>query len=152
MIDVAERMGKEPVEALLDFLLEEDFHVGMVHFCLSETDVEAVMKTGHTLFGSDATARTCSGPMSTGKPHPRAFGTFPRILGHYVRERKVISLEKAIQKMTSLATDRLNVTNRGRLEPGSFADMVVFDPDTISDEATFVDPKRLSSGISHVFF
>ncbi len=150
MAQIAAKLGKEPVPALLDFLLEEDFEIGMVHFCLSETDVEAVMRTPYTLFGSDATARACSGPMSKGRPHPRAFGTFPRILSHYVRDRGVIPLELAIQKMTSLATDRLGIKNRGRLQAGCKADIVVFDPVSVQDTATFVEPHQLSAGIEHV--
>lgn len=150
MTEIASRRGQEPVEALLDFLLEEDFGIGMVHFCLSESDVKAVMQSPHTLFGSDATARAVSGPMGSGKPHPRAFGTFPRILSHYVREGRVIPLETAIQKMTSLAADRLGLSDRGRLAAGAAADIVVFDPEGIRDTATFTEPKQLAAGIQHV--
>lgn len=150
MAEIAKARGEEPVQALINFLLEEDFHIGMVHFCLSETDVKAVMQTPYTLFGSDATARACSGPMGTGKPHPRAFGTFPRILRRYVREQKVIGLEMAIQKMTSLAADRLGLSDRGRLQEGCQADIVVFDPESVRDTATFVEPQQLSAGIEHV--
>ena len=147
---VSKRTGRDPVEAMLDFLLEEDFGIGMVHFCLSETDVKAVMRTPYTLFGSDATARATSGPMGKGKPHPRAFGTFARILAHYVREGGVIPLETAIQKMTSLAADRLGLKDRGRLASGAAADIVVFDPGTVRDTATFKEPKQLAEGIAHV--
>jgi len=148
--EVAARIGGDPVDALLDFLAGEDFGVGMVHFCLSETDVEAVMRAPWTLFGSDETARACSGPMGRGKPHPRAFGTFPRILARYVRERKVLSLEQAIRKMTSLATERLGIRDRGRIAPGMKADIVVFHPENVCDTATFSDPQRLPEGILHV--
>ena len=148
--EVAARTGGNPVDALLDLLVDEDFGVGMVHFCLSETDVEAVMRTPWTLFGSDATARACSGPMARGKPHPRAFGTFPRVLAHYVRERGILSLEEAIRKMTSLAMERLGIRDRGRIAPGMKADIVVFHPQNVRDTATFADPQRLPEGILHV--
>ncbi|BCW99667.1 MAG: aminoacylase [Armatimonadota bacterium] len=148
--EVASRIGGDPVDALLDLLVDEDFGVGMVHFSLSETDVEAVMRTSWTLFGSDATARACSGPMGRGKPHPRAFGTFPRVLAHYVRERRILSLEEAIRKMTSLATERLGIRDRGRVAPGMKADIVVFHPQNVRDTATFADPQRLPEGILHV--
>ncbi len=147
---VAARIGGDPVDALLGFLADDDLGVGMVHFCLSETDVEAVMRTPWTLFGSDATARACSGPMSRGKPHPRAFGTFPRILSHYVREKRVIPLEQAVCKMTSLAAQRLGIRDRGRIAPGMMADIVVFHPDNVKDTATFTEPHRLPEGILHV--
>ncbi len=150
MTEIAKKKNEDRVDALIDFLLEEDFGVGMVHFCLSETDVHAVMKAPYTLFGSDATARAVSGPLASGKPHPRAFGTFPRILSHYVRDNKVISLELAIKKMTSLAAERLGIMDRGRIAAGFWADIVVFNPDTVRDTATFSDPKQLSVGISHV--
>jgi len=150
MAEIAGRMGKEPVDAVFAFLLEEDFGVGMVHFCLSEQDVEAVMRTPHTLFGSDATARSCDGPMGRGKPHPRAFGTFPRILSHYVRERGIIPPEMAIRKMSALATERLGLSDRGTVKPGQQADLVVYDPGRIRDTATFTEPKQLAEGIAHV--
>lgn len=150
MTQVAQQMGKHPVDAVLDLLVDEDFGVGMVHFCISDEDVEAVMRTPHTLFGSDATARSLSGPMSKGHPHPRAFGTFPRILAHYVREKRVLSLPEAVRKMTSLAADRLGLTDRGRLRPQCFADIVVFDPQGVQDAASFTQPKQNSVGIRHV--
>ena len=150
MSQVASRMGKDQVNALLDFLLEEDFAVGMVHFCLSETDVKAVMQTPYTLFGSDATARACSGKMSEGHPHPRAFGTFPRILSYYVKDQNILTTTEAIRKMTSLACERLGYYDRGYVKPGYRADIVVFDSEKIRDKATFSDPKQLSAGIDYV--
>jgi len=150
MAQIAARMGQEPVEALFNFLLAEDFGVGMIHFCLSEKDVEAVMGADFTLFGCDATARALSGPMSAGKPHPRAWGTFPRVLAEYVRKRRVLSLEQAVCKMTSVAADRLGMSSRGRLKAGCYADIVVLNPATVEDTATFTQPKQPAAGIMHV--
>jgi N-acyl-D-aspartate/D-glutamate deacylase len=100
--------------------------------------------------GSDGSAYAVEGPLRRGNPHPRNFGTFPRVLGLYVRERGVLKLEDAIRKMTSLNAAKLGITDRGLLRAGSFADVVVFDPDRVIDKATYEKPFQYSEGIVHV--
>jgi N-acyl-D-aspartate/D-glutamate deacylase len=118
---------------------------------MCEEDVERVMRHGTTMIGSDSSARATRGPLSAGRPHPRGFGTFPRVLGHYVRERGVLTLEEAVHKMTGQPAARLGLPGRGTLAVGQFADLVVFDPDRIRDRATFAEPHQLAEGIHAVF-
>jgi N-acyl-D-aspartate/D-glutamate deacylase len=151
MADVAERWNVPPVDALFRLLIEEHASASMVHFTLSEEDVEAVMRKPYVMVGSDATARALSGPTRVGHPHPRTFGTMPRVLGHYVRDKHVLSLEEAIRKMTSLAAWRLGLTDRGRIAPGMMADLTLFDAANVTDKATFEDPFNLPEGIPYVF-
>lgn len=148
---VAARWGVEPVDALFRLLIEEEAHAGMIHFTLCEEDVETVMRRPFVMVGSDATARATAGPLATGKPHPRTFGTFPRVLAEYVRHRGVITLEEAVRKMTSLPAGRLGLRDRGRVAPGCVADLVLFDPAGVRDTATFGDPFHLPEGIPYVF-
>jgi len=147
---VAELAGKEAVEALLDLLIEEELAVAMVHFTQCEEDVRTVLASSHSMFGTDASARARSGPLSKGKPHPRAYGTFPRILARYVREEGVLDLPTAIMKMTSIPAAKAGLDHRGRIAPGWFADIVVFDPESIEDRATYADPHQVSAGIAYV--
>lgn len=149
--EVAGRLGVEPEEAILWLLDEEELGVSIVHFTLSEADVELVMSHPLTMIGSDGNAVPVTGPHVTGKPHPRGFGTFPRILGHYVRERGLLSWETAVHKMTGMPAARLGLADRGVLRQGAFADVVVFDPVTVSDQATYTEPHQTPTGIEHVF-
>ncbi|MCE5323047.1 D-aminoacylase [bacterium] len=149
--DIAMRRGSRPEEVVLDLLAQEHLGVSMVHFSQCEEDVETVMRSGFAMVGSDASARRISGRLSQGKPHPRAFGTFSRILGRYVRERGVIGLETAVQKMTSAPARKMGLMDRGLLKDGNWADMVVFDPNEISDAATYENPHQISRGIRFVF-
>lgn len=151
LAQIGEGMGCSPEEAALRLLDEEDLAVSIVHFTIGEADVERVMAHPLTMIGSDGSARATTGILATGKPHPRAYGTFPRVLGHYVRERKVLSLEEAVHKMTGLTAAKLNLTRRGILREGAYADLVVFDPATVRDVATYTDPHQNSAGIDHVF-
>ena len=109
------------------------------------------MRAPYVMVGSDATARALTGPLAVGKPHPRTFGTMPRVLARYVREKGVLTLEEAVRKMTSLPAGRLGLADRGRIAPGFAADIVLFDPDTVADAATFADPFALAKGIPHVY-
>src|SRR5205814_375147 len=129
---------------------EAELNVGMIHHVISEEDVEQVMAHPTTMIGSDGVAGTTAGPLATGKPHPRGFGTFPRVLGHYVRERRLLSLPEAIARMTGMPAQKLRLDRRGLLAPGYFADVVVFDPASIQDTATFTDPRQLPRGIHAV--
>jgi N-acyl-D-amino-acid deacylase len=148
---IAELWDLDPAEAALRILDEESLAVSIVHFTISEEDVERVMRHPSTMIGSDGSARALAGPLGTGKPHPRAYGTFPRVLGHYVRERGVLSLEEAVWKMTGLPARRLRLDDRGIIRPGARADLVLFDPATIQDTATYTDPHQLAAGIDYVF-
>ncbi len=148
--EIAEITGQEPVEALLTLLLSEDFRTRMVRFSMCEEDVEYVMSHPLVMIGSDAGAMATDGPLFKGKPHPRSYGTFARVLGKYVRERQILTLEEAIRKMTGLAAARFQLWDRGLLRPGCFADVTIFDPETILDQATFVDPHQYAVGVQYV--
>jgi N-acyl-D-amino-acid deacylase len=132
-------------------LIQENGHVSCVLVSLCEVDVEMVMRWPHTMIGSDASSVAPYGPLGNGKPHPRAYGTFPRVLGHYARERRVLSWEEAIHKMTGLPAARLGLRDRGTLAAGNWADVVVFDPAAVADRATFQEPHQYAAGIEHVF-
>jgi N-acyl-D-amino-acid deacylase len=148
--DIARQRGVSPQETVFDLLIEEEARVAVVRFAMCEDDIERVMRHPWVAIASDAAARARSGPLSEGRPHPRAFGTFPRVLGHYVRERGVLTLEEAIRKMTSLPAGILNIADRGALREGARADIVVFDPTTIADRATFEQPLEPPVGVHHV--
>ncbi len=141
---------KEPLEAMFDFLVADSGKTGRVTFGMTEEDLRMGMAQTWTSFCTDATARATEGPLSQGKPHPRTFGSFPRILAKYVREDKILTLEDAIRKMTSLPAQRMGIKDRGILKTGFYADLVVFDPATITDKATFENPHQYSEGISLV--
>ncbi|MBT9175899.1 MAG: D-aminoacylase [Firmicutes bacterium] len=150
LAEISRLVGKEPIEACLDLLLDENFDVGMVRFAMCEADVEYVLQHPLVMIGSDATLRATYGPLSTGKPHPRAYGTFPRVLGTYVRERGVLRLEEAVRKMTSFPAQRFQLYDRGLLRPGAYADLVMFDPETVADLATYSEPHVYPRGIDMV--
>ena len=131
-------------QALIRLLLEEDFAVGMIIHMMDPADVDTLltMEGGH-MIGTDG--------LLGGKPHPRVYGTYPRLLGRYVRERGLLPLEVLIHKATGLPASRLRITDRGVLRAGAYADVVVFDPATVADRATFEDPRQFPVGIEHVF-
>jgi len=149
MDEVAKRMGKEPVDALCDLLASEETFPYAIYFAMSEPDVRIAMQQPWVGFGSDGVAVN---PDMTfmGRPHPRFYGTFPRVLGLYVREQKVLSLSDAVRKMTSLPAQIIGLSDRGRLLPGMAADIAIFDPKTVNDMATFDDPSRYPTGIPYV--
>ena len=149
MKQVSESMGKDPYDAMFDLLIAENTQVQSVMFGLNEEDVVRVMKSPLGMVGSDASAICPEGVWADSKPHPRAYGTFPRVLGKYVREG-VISLQEAVRKMTSAPAHRMGFKDRGLLREGYKADITVFDPATVKDEATFTDPQRYASGIPYV--
>lgn len=124
--------------------------MGYARFGMCEEDVKTVMAHPLVMIGSDSSARAVDGPLSSGKPHPRTFGTFPRVLGKYVREERVLTLEQAVYKMTGFPAWRLRMWDRGLVRPGMKADLVVFDPDTVIDKATFEEPSQYPSGIENV--
>jgi len=147
---IAKATGKQGVDVVIDLLLDEHGSVGITHFVIDEADVAAVMRHPAVLIGSDATARATTGPLSHGKPHPRAYGTFARVLGKYVRDDGILSLEEAVAKMTGRTARRLSLVHRGILAEGYYADVTVFDPDRISDGATFDHPHSTANGIRYV--
>jgi N-acyl-D-amino-acid deacylase len=147
--DIAKLEGKEPLDSVFDLLLAEEAQVRVVIFGMSEDDVRRVMRSPNMMVGSDGRAVTPEGILGRGKPHPRYYGTFPRVLGHYVREG-VLSLPEAVRKMTSMPAQRLGLWDRGLLREGFVADMAVFNQDLVRDEAIFTDPHRFASGILHV--
>lgn len=148
--EISEATGKEPTDVVFDLLFEEGGSVPAVYFLMSEEDIRYAMKLPWVSFGSDGTAVRPDGVLGRGKPHPRWYGTFPRILGHYVRQEQVLPLEQAIHKMTYLNASRLGLEERGLLDVGKKADITIFDPDTVIDRATFEDPHQYAEGIRHV--
>jgi len=150
LAEIGRKLGRHPIDAALDLLAENGASVQVVMFTMCEPDVRAVMSSPFVAVGSDSTARAPSGPMSGAKPHPRCYGTFPRVIGRYARELGVIPLEEAVRKMTGLPAGRLGLKDRGLLREGAYADLVVFDPAAIADRATFADPHRFPEGISAV--
>ncbi|HZM85504.1 MAG TPA: D-aminoacylase [Blastocatellia bacterium] len=149
--EVAKLMGKnDEIDALFDLLIDDNAQTGMVVFLMNEDDVKLALKQPWVSIGVDHGAVALSGPLAEGRAHPRGYGSFPRILGRYVRDERILSLEDAIRKMTSLAANRVNLIDRGLLKQGYFADVVVFDPRQVGDVATFEDPNRLSTGMRYV--
>jgi dihydroorotase/N-acyl-D-amino-acid deacylase len=141
---------KDPLDALLDLVIAGKDHVSAVYFTMNEEDVKYAMQQPFVSVGTDAGAVNIQGPLSESKTHPRAYGSFPRILGRYVREQHLLRLEQAIRKFTSLPAQRVGLRDRGILRVGTFADITIFDPATINDAATFEDPHRPSVGVEYV--
>ncbi|MEK6755593.1 MAG: D-aminoacylase [Bacteroidota bacterium] len=150
LTEVAAAWKKDPYETMFDFILADSARTGRVAFAMTEEDLKMGMAQHWVSFCTDANARATDGPLYEGRPHPRAYGSFPRILAKYVREDKLLSLEDAIRKMTSLPAQRVGLRERGILKPGFYADVVVFDPATVTDNATFENPHQYSEGVSLV--
>jgi N-acyl-D-amino-acid deacylase len=150
MSELIQARGVHPADVLFDVLLEENGSVPTVFFHHSEPDMQLIMKQPWTSIGSDGSAVNPDGPTGRTHPHPRYYGTFPRVLGRYVRELKVITLPDAVKKMTSMNADKLGITDRGRLKEGQFADVTVFDQDRVIDRATFEQPHQFPVGIKYV--
>lgn len=140
--EAAQAAGKDALEFAFDLLLSERMGVSMISFSQSEEVVARVMKEPYV--------NVCTDGLLGGRPHPRAYGTYPRILGRYVREQKVLTLEEAVRKMTSQAADAMHLMDRGRIAPGQVGDLVLFDASTVIDRATFADPLQPPAGIVHV--
>ncbi|HMV50750.1 MAG TPA: amidohydrolase family protein, partial [Blastocatellia bacterium] len=151
MSEVIKAMNKPPLEVLFELLAENDGSVPTVYFHHAEEDMRYALKQPFVSIGSDGTAVKTEGPLAAGHPHPRYYGTFPRVLGRYVREEKLISLEEAVRKMTSANAAKIRVYDRGLLRPGQWADVTIFNPATVVDNATFEKPHQYASGIEYVF-
>jgi N-acyl-D-amino-acid deacylase len=147
--EIAAQRGVDPITAVFDLLLPGGY-VGMIRFGMSEDDVKFVMRHPLVMAGSDGSCLAEYGPLGTGKPHPRNYGTFVRILGKYVREERNLLLEDALRKMTSLPAARMKLADRGLLRPGMAGDVVVFDAETVAERATFKDPHQYAAGVEAV--
>ncbi|AEN06938.1 N-acyl-D-amino-acid deacylase [halophilic archaeon DL31] len=141
---------REPADILLDIVLEDKNRTMHVNFGMDEDDVRTVLRNDLTMVGSDGSSLCLHGPLGEGVPHPRNYGTFPRVLGHYVREEDVLSLERAVHKMTGMPAARLELDDRGVLKADARADITVFDPETIEQTGDFLDPAYYPAGIDHV--
>ncbi len=150
MIEVIQELGVNPIDALFELLENNGGSVPTVYFHHSEEDMRYALKQPFVSIGSDGTAVKAEGPLAAGHPHPRYYGTFPRVLGRYVREDGVISLEEAIRKMTSANAAKIRAFDRGLLRPGLAADVTVFDAAKIIDHATYEKPHQYSTGVEYV--
>ena len=148
---IAVRRGADDFDTAFDLLLEFKGRVHVVYFTIGDEDIERIMRHPAVMVGSDSSAIAAEGPLARGKPHPRTFGTFVRVLGHYVREKRTITLEEAVRKMTSFPAGKMRLYDRGLIRPGVKADIVVFDPETVTDRGTYTDPFQYPAGIVHVF-
>jgi N-acyl-D-aspartate/D-glutamate deacylase len=148
--EIAQLSGRKPADAVFDLLIDEQGSVPAVYFLMSEEDVRYAMQQPWVSIGSDGAAVRPDGVLGSGKPHPRWYGTFPRVLGKYVREEHVLTLPEAIRKMTSLNAEKLGIEDRGLLRAGRKADITVFDPDRVADRATFENPHQYPVGIEYV--
>jgi N-acyl-D-amino-acid deacylase len=149
--EIGTALGKDPRDAVMDLVVADRGDSYVIISIMEEADVRTALAHPLVSIDTDSGARAEDGPLSHSKSHPRGWGTFPRILGKYVREEKLLSLEEAVRKMTSRAAARVGLHDRGLLRTGFFADITVFDPVTIRDVATFEDPNRYSVGVTHVF-
>jgi N-acyl-D-amino-acid deacylase len=148
---IGKAMGKDPRDAVMDLVIADKGESSVITAIMSDDDVRTALRNPLVGVGTDSGAQAEDGKLSESKSHPRAWGSFPRILGKYVRDEHVLTLEEAIRKMTSKAADRVHLTDRGILRPGMKADVTIFDPATIRDVSTFEDPKHYSVGVKHVF-
>ena len=150
LADIGRAMGRDPRDAAMDLVIADRAESSVIISIMHEDDVRTAMRHPLVSFDTDSGAQAEDGRLSESKSHPRAWGTFPRILGRYVRDEKLLTLEEAVRKMTSQAAIRVGITDRGILRPGMFADVTIFDPATIRDESTFEDPRHYSTGVRHV--
>jgi len=151
LAEVAKMRGKDPIETIMDLLLEDRSRIGTIYFLMSEDNIKKQIRQPWVSFGSDAASIAAEGVFLKSSTHPRTYGNFARLLGKYVRDEKVISLTEAIRRLTSLPATNLGLKDRGSLKPGMFADVVIFDPETIADRATFEQPHQYSVGVRDVF-
>jgi N-acyl-D-amino-acid deacylase len=149
--EVAGWRGTTPEETAMDLVIEDGSRVGAVYFLMDEGNVRKQLALPWVTFGSDAASLAPEGVFLKSNPHPRAYGNFARLLGKYVREEQIIPLEEAVRRLTLFPAETFRLENRGALRPGYFADVVVFDPGTIQDHATFAEPHQYASGMAHVF-
>jgi len=150
LTEIAAARGVDPIEAALELIADEAGKAYMVLFQLDEADLRRVLAHPRVMVGSDGSALAPYGELGEGKPHPRSYGTFPRVLAEYVREQRLLTLAQAVHKMTGMPARRLGLRDRGVLRPGARADLVVFDPRRVADRATYEEPHAYPEGIEHV--
>jgi N-acyl-D-amino-acid deacylase len=151
LAEVAEMRGTPPVVTAMDLIVEDDSRIGTVRFTMSEDNIRKKIALPWVSFCSDSASIAPEAPFTNEQPHPRAYGSFARLLGKYVREEGIIPLEEAIRRLSGLPAANLQLEGRGSLTPGAYADVVVFDPETVIDRATFEEPHQLATGVLHVF-
>jgi len=148
--EIARRWGKDPIECVFDTLESERGRGYVILFQLDEADLRRALVHPHVMIGSDGSALAATGPLADGKPHPRSYGTFPRVLGRYARDEGLLTLPAAINKMTGMPAARLGLSDRGIIRTGARADLAVFSPGGVADTASYEDPHRYASGVEHV--
>jgi N-acyl-D-amino-acid deacylase len=151
LAEVAKIYGKSPEETAMDLVIADSTRVGTAYFMMSEENIKRQLVLPYLSFGSDAESPATEGVFLKSSTHPRAYGNFARVLGKYVRDEKVLTMEEAIRKLTSLPATNLKIKKRGLLQPGYYADLAIFDPAKIQDHATFENPHQYSTGMVHVF-
>jgi N-acyl-D-amino-acid deacylase len=151
LLEISKTLKSTPLQCFFDVLVEEKLRVDAIFFSMSEENLKAIFKRPYTVFGTDSSARSYNGITSLGKPHPRGYGTFPRILGRYVREQGVLDLNEAIYRMTGLPANIFGIKKRGMIKKGYFADITVFDSLRVQDRASYEEPLQKPEGIYHVF-
>ena len=151
LAQIAEKRGKDPLETAMDLVIEDDSRIGTVYFMMSEENIRKKIQIPYMSFGSDEASEAPEGVFLKSNSHPRAYGNVARLLGRYCRDEKIIPLEEAIRKLTSLPAENLRIKDRGALKEGYFADIVIFDPNKIKDPATYDKPHQLATGMVHVF-
>jgi N-acyl-D-amino-acid deacylase len=151
LAEVAKLRETPPEETAMDLVVLDGSRVATVYFLMSEENIRKQIRLPWVSFGSDAEALAPEGVFLKSNPHPRAYGNFARLLGRYVREEKLIPLQEAVRRLTSLPAENLRIERRGRLVAGHFADIAVFDPATVADHATFDQPHQYATGMVHVF-
>ncbi|HEV2728409.1 MAG TPA: amidohydrolase family protein, partial [Terriglobales bacterium] len=150
LADVAKLWNKDPIDTLFDLLIEDNAFTNVAVFGMSEPDVALALQQPWVSIDNDSSGTSLEGILGQEHPHPRAYGTFPRILRKYVREEKKLTLEDAIRKMSALPAQRMRLADRGVLKAGMWADVTIFDPATVRDLATFENPNQLSEGMQYV--
>jgi N-acyl-D-amino-acid deacylase len=149
--EIAAERNKSAAETVVDLIQEDDSRIQVVYFSMSEENIKKKLALPYMAICSDAGSYTNEGVFLEQSTHPRAYGSFARLLGHFVREEKVIPLEEAIYKLTTLPATNLKLKKRGALKPGYYADVVLFDADKIKDNATFSKPHQYATGMKHIF-
>jgi len=148
--EISATKSKDPVDTILDLIVESKGETPVVNFNMLDEDVEAVMRHRAVMFGTDGYSLAPYGILGRGKPHPRSYGTYPRVLGRYVQDKRLLAIEEAIRKMSSLPAQKLGLQDRGLIKEGMCADIVVFNPEIVKDKATFTDPHQYPDGIEYV--
>src|SRR6267378_5220424 len=151
LAEVAKMRNKDPINTIMDLILEDRSRIESIYFLMSEENVKKELANPWISFGSDEASQAAEGVFLKSNPHPRAYGNFARVLGKYVREEKVITLPEAVRRLSALPATNLGLDHRGFIQDGMFADVVVFDPATIADRATFDKPQQYAVGMKHVF-